>query len=359
MKVRVNKTKIIATFGPACSDIKVMEEMVGAGVDAELRRITGFGSIIIDLPLLHAHPAGAPLRIYPGNAKSLAGANHLIATEFARGWLIDEVLHRAVIQGAKNITDHHVDRLYRQRAMLKHEYTIARQPAIATYATECRGVAASGSTGRVLMALNGGAVTAVDFSLGMVELLALFEELSREWENLREDYAKRAALQAIAKGGNAVDAADIEETLPTESACLASSLLECASSDDAAFRGALQHLAETHQAATFEDLIDRYSLSPAGIDSNNPLPAIVTWSSFCRLIRPSSTLAMAKITPQERENLLSQYSQLDARSLVLMTRLFTLLDYDSDENLSVSEAMSACAEVHNTLSCLSRNVLAV
>ncbi len=33
MKVRVNKTKIIATFGPACSDIKVMEEMVGAGVD--------------------------------------------------------------------------------------------------------------------------------------------------------------------------------------------------------------------------------------------------------------------------------------------------------------------------------------
>ena len=33
MKVRVNKTKIVATFGPACSDIAVMEEMVGAGVD--------------------------------------------------------------------------------------------------------------------------------------------------------------------------------------------------------------------------------------------------------------------------------------------------------------------------------------
>ena len=33
MKVRVNKTKIIATFGPACSDIAVMEEMVGSGVD--------------------------------------------------------------------------------------------------------------------------------------------------------------------------------------------------------------------------------------------------------------------------------------------------------------------------------------
>ncbi len=33
MKVRVNKTKIIATFGPACNDKAIMEEMVSAGVD--------------------------------------------------------------------------------------------------------------------------------------------------------------------------------------------------------------------------------------------------------------------------------------------------------------------------------------
>ena len=33
MKVRINKTKIIATYGPACSDIKVMEGMVQSGVD--------------------------------------------------------------------------------------------------------------------------------------------------------------------------------------------------------------------------------------------------------------------------------------------------------------------------------------
>lgn len=33
MKVRINKTKIIATYGPACSDIKVMEDMVQSGVD--------------------------------------------------------------------------------------------------------------------------------------------------------------------------------------------------------------------------------------------------------------------------------------------------------------------------------------
>ncbi|MDB5282677.1 MAG: pyruvate kinase [Bacteroidota bacterium] len=33
MKVFVNKTKIIATFGPACSDVSVMEQMVSAGVD--------------------------------------------------------------------------------------------------------------------------------------------------------------------------------------------------------------------------------------------------------------------------------------------------------------------------------------
>ncbi len=33
MKVRINKTKIIATYGPACSDVQVMEDMVSNGVD--------------------------------------------------------------------------------------------------------------------------------------------------------------------------------------------------------------------------------------------------------------------------------------------------------------------------------------
>ena len=33
MKVRINKTKIIATYGPACSKIEVMEDMVRSGVD--------------------------------------------------------------------------------------------------------------------------------------------------------------------------------------------------------------------------------------------------------------------------------------------------------------------------------------
>src|ERR1035438_8915603 len=33
MKVHVNKTKIIATFGPACKELQVMEEMVSGGVD--------------------------------------------------------------------------------------------------------------------------------------------------------------------------------------------------------------------------------------------------------------------------------------------------------------------------------------
>ncbi|MES2619634.1 MAG: pyruvate kinase [Bacteroidota bacterium] len=34
MKVRINKTKIIATYGPACSSLETMEDMVSAGVDA-------------------------------------------------------------------------------------------------------------------------------------------------------------------------------------------------------------------------------------------------------------------------------------------------------------------------------------
>lgn len=33
MKIHINKTKIIATFGPACSNVNVLEEMISAGVD--------------------------------------------------------------------------------------------------------------------------------------------------------------------------------------------------------------------------------------------------------------------------------------------------------------------------------------
>ncbi|HLP52073.1 MAG TPA: pyruvate kinase [Chitinophagales bacterium] len=33
MKVRINKTKIIATYGPACSSVEVMEDMVRSGLD--------------------------------------------------------------------------------------------------------------------------------------------------------------------------------------------------------------------------------------------------------------------------------------------------------------------------------------
>jgi pyruvate kinase len=33
MKIRINKTKIIATYGPACSDLSTMEEMVRNGLD--------------------------------------------------------------------------------------------------------------------------------------------------------------------------------------------------------------------------------------------------------------------------------------------------------------------------------------
>ena len=33
MKININKTKIIATYGPSCADKNIMLEMVKAGVD--------------------------------------------------------------------------------------------------------------------------------------------------------------------------------------------------------------------------------------------------------------------------------------------------------------------------------------
>ncbi len=156
--------------------------VVGTGVDVELRRIAGFSSIIVDQPLERAHPAGAPVRVYVADAKTLVGVSRLVATECVRGLLLDELLPLVETEGAQALAERGVNEVYQQRAVLTHTYTVARKPPIAAHASEFRGAAVSAGTGRAYLSLEGGAPSALDFSLNMVKLLALFEEHGRAWE---------------------------------------------------------------------------------------------------------------------------------------------------------------------------------
>ena len=75
-----------------------MYVVVGAGTAVEFRRIAGFGSIIVDHPLEYPHPVGSPIRIYAASPKNLASVNRLMAFEFSRAWLVEELLPRVVEQ---------------------------------------------------------------------------------------------------------------------------------------------------------------------------------------------------------------------------------------------------------------------
>ena len=75
-----------------------MYVVVGTGTAVELRRIAGLGSIILDHPLEYPHPSGAPIRVYAVSPKSLANVNRVMAMEFSRAWLVEELLPRVVDQ---------------------------------------------------------------------------------------------------------------------------------------------------------------------------------------------------------------------------------------------------------------------
>ena len=75
-----------------------MYVVVGAGTAIELRRISGLGSILVDHPLEYPHPTGSPIRVYAASPKNLANVNRLMAYEFSRAWLVEELVPRVVEQ---------------------------------------------------------------------------------------------------------------------------------------------------------------------------------------------------------------------------------------------------------------------
>ena len=339
----VGDTRLHVAASDGCK--KGMYVVVGTGTDVELRRIAGFGSIIVDQPLERAHPVGAPLRVYAATPKSLPAVHRLVNTEFVRG-LLDEVAAGAAAEGARKGADGEVGDAYRRRAMLQHCYTVDRGAAIPMHATECRSLVASPTSGRVYGALDNGALTAIDFSLSMVELLAVFEELAAAW-------GRETAL-----GGGA------------DGACGAAALVARVERDPA-LRGAMQHLAEARQAPSFAALVARHATPPtaptaptaaAAGEPPTQQPTVLTWAAYYQLLRPAAAAvaaatqttdvataaaaaATAKITSQDTDNLQSKYPQLDARTVALLGRLFVLLDTDGDEGMTVADAQAACADL--------------
>ena len=103
------------------------------------------------------------------------------------------------------MVERNINHIYQHRPILQHSYTLTHPPSLPTHASECRGITISPTTGRVVLSLEGGALTTMDFSLSMVEMVGLFEELAREWKYAMVLWQQRSksALVETQKSGRA------------------------------------------------------------------------------------------------------------------------------------------------------------
>ena len=290
---------------------KGMYIIIGNGMKAECRKISGFGSILIDRPLENSHPAGSTIRSFPGIEKSLAKIDMILAGEYIKDMLLTEILPTAVTIGSENIEKRNLNTLYKQRAMLKHSYTVAVQDAIplGTSKDTARTLSVNHRFGKIFVVSTSGALSSIDFSLSSVELINLFENLARKHET-----------------------SDLGESL-----CDKNELLRYIE-NSSYFRGALQHLAESRGFLNFELLLEK--CLPTNYKDGDLLP----WSVYCSALLFTTAKAAPIISIIDRETLLSKYG-MDNKCVDLLVKLFVMIDYDDDENVTPAETKSSFADL--------------
>ena len=290
---------------------KGMYIIIGNGMKAECRKISGFGSILIDRPLENSHPAGSTIRSFPGIEKSLAKIDMILAGEYIKDMLLTEILPTAVTIGSENIEKRNLNTLYKQRAMLKHSYTVAVQDTIplGTSKDTARTLSVNHRFGKIFVVSTSGALSSIDFSLSSVELINLFENLARKHET-----------------------SDLGESL-----CDKNELLRYIE-NSSYFRGALQHLAESRGFLNFELLLEK--CLPTNYKDGDLLP----WSVYCSALLFTTAKAAPIISIIDRETLLSKYG-MDNKCVDLLVKLFVMIDYDDDENVTPAETKSSFADL--------------
>ena len=285
--------------------------LIGCGTAIECHRVSGFGGETqIEKPLTHPHPAGSPVRAFPFIPQSLVRIDRITAEENIRGLILDEIVPKAVALGSQNLLKRELDVLYARRPVMKHVCTLEKHPAVLT-GNPSTGSAISASAdsqnGRLFVLSDGGGLSSVDFSLGMVDVINLFED------NV------------------------FGRPVPAGAECMCSVLgLVAQIEGNAHLRGGMHQIAQGRGFPSFQSLLNGL------IDREER--ELIPWSSFCAFIRPSCILLPISMSSADRETLQSKYDA-DSLCVDLLGKLFRLLDSDDDGNISTAEAKSAFAQL--------------
>jgi serine/threonine protein kinase len=290
---------------------KGMYLLIGSGTAIECHRVSGFGGETqIEKPLTHPHPAGSPVRAFPAIPQSLVRIDRITAEENIRGLILDEIVSKAVALGSQNLLKRELDVLYARRPMMKHVCTLEKHPAVHTgnpSTGSAMSASADSQNGRLFVLSDGGGLSSVDFSLGMVDTINLFEDnvFGRPVPAGAESMCSVLGLVAQIEG-------------------------------NAHLRGGMQQIAQGRGFPSFQSLLNGL------IDREDR--DLLPWSSFCAFIRPSCILLPIPMSSADRETLQSKYDA-DSLCVDLLGKLFRLLDSDDDGNMSTAEAKSAFAQI--------------
>jgi serine/threonine protein kinase/WD40 repeat protein len=293
---------------------KGMKLLIGSGTSMEVRTLAGFGSLIVDKPLTFTHAAGTTVVGVIPSSKNLLKLEKRNAREYCLGLLYEEIIPAAVTAGEKTAIAQQLNRLYFQRPVMKHVYTVHKLPAVKLGDAPCASVALAGDACKLLAAV-GGRLEAMDFRLCAVDFIVLFSSLARTV----------AAVKDIAVSSKWIDSETVE----------VSELLEQIESS-VALRGAFRLMADTRHASTIAELFTRAAGAAEGL---------ISWSAYFAVVvgRPLKRSAELSIP------LLGYTGGIDGLSFVFLLRLFDFLDCDGDECVADAEASRAFAELDGCL----------
>ena len=305
---------------------KGMHIIVGSGLSAECHLVAGFGGVLIDTPLTHSHAVGAVVRVLPPIKSSLSKIHRIVGEEFIRGLLLDVIASRAVDLVCERQEVRELNALYASRPMLKHTYTVEAEHPIhtitktstntSTMENNVKGISVHSNHGKMYSLSKSGKLSSLDFSLHMVDMVNLFT-----------DCVPRTLPQG--------DASESEQL------CDVRTLLDHVEVDFHA-RGVLQQLAEGRGFSTFLSMVQ--NILQNVLQTSSLQEGLMSWSSFCSILRPSFPTSLPTISQSDRASLKLKYD-VDRVCLDLLLKVFRLTDSDDDDYLSLSEVAASFAEL--------------
>jgi WD40 repeat protein len=173
-----------------------MKVLIGSGTTAEIRTVVGLGSLILDLPLQHQHPLGAPVFGLPSTDKNLRILESRLMKEFCRGIVVEHIIPQVIAEGGVADGTLHLNELYGKRVVHMHHIVLYPMNYCLFGEQGSIPISISNQTGNLLYSRQEG-ICALDHSIDFIGILNIFHKLSDTNESISlQNFSQHLELNA-------------------------------------------------------------------------------------------------------------------------------------------------------------------